>query len=79
MASHFTLQERRVLYRLKKSGRSKAEIAEALGRHRSTIYRELRRNAGGRGYRFQQAQQKAKERRLPCRREPKMNAPALEK
>ena len=51
MASHFTFQERQVLYRLKKAKRPQAEIAATLGRDRSTIYRELDRNAGGRGYR----------------------------
>ena len=77
MASYFTLQERQVLYRLNKLKRPKAEIAAVLGRDRSTIYRELSRNAGGRGYRPQQAQRKATERRLACRRERKMNDPEL--
>jgi len=73
MASHLTFEERQVLYRLNKANRPKPEIASILGRDRSTIYRELNRNAGGRGYRPQQAQRKADERRLACRREPKMN------
>lgn len=79
MASHLTIQERHVLYRLNKAKRPKSEIAATLGRNRSTIYRELRRNRGGRGYRPQQAQRKADERRLVCRREPKMNDPELRK
>jgi IS30 family transposase len=79
MASHFTFQEREILYRLKKAKRPKTEIAATLGRDRSTIYRELRRNAGGRGYRPQQAQRKAQQRRLACRREAKMNDPELKK
>ena len=49
MADHLTLTERQVLYRLKKKGESKAEIADLMGRHRSTIYRELKRNTGQRG------------------------------
>jgi IS30 family transposase len=61
------------LYRLLKAGKSKAEIAELMGRSRSTIYREIERNTGGRGYRPKQAQRKAEERRRRCRREPKMN------
>jgi IS30 family transposase len=77
MASHLTFEERQVLYRLNKAKRPKPEIAAILGRDRSTIYRELNRNAGGRGYRPQQAQRKADERRLACRREPKMNDPEL--
>lgn len=79
MASHFTLQERQILYRLNKAKRPKAEIAAVLGRDRSTIYRELSRNRGGRGYRPQQAQRTADRRRLACRREPKMNDPELRK
>lgn len=79
MASHFTFQERQVLYRLNQANRPKAEIAAVLGRDRSTIYRELSRNMGGRGYRPKQAQRKADQRRLACRREPKMNDPELKK
>lgn len=79
MASHFTFEERQVLYRLNKEQRPKAEIAAILGCDRSTIYRELGRNRGGRGYRPKQAQRKAEERRLVCRRQPKMNDPELRK
>jgi IS30 family transposase len=73
MASHLTFQEREFLYRLLKAKKPKAEIAELMGRDRSTIYREIKRNTGGRGYRPKQAQRKADQRRLRCRREPKMN------
>jgi IS30 family transposase len=55
----------------------KSEIARLMGRDRSTIYREIERNTGGRGYRPKQAQRKADERRLRCRRESKMNDPKL--
>ncbi len=72
MADHFTSAERKILYGLYKKGKSKAEIAELMGRHRSTIYRELRRNKGQRGYRHKQAQRLADERRLACRRPRKM-------
>ena len=51
MARHFTLQEREFLDRLRKKGKTKKEIAELMGRDRSTIYRELGRNSGQRGYR----------------------------
>jgi len=51
MASHLTFKEREVLFRMNRKGIAKSEIAEALGRDRSTIYRELARNTGGRGYR----------------------------
>jgi IS30 family transposase len=73
MAKHLTFEERGILYRLKQEGRSKTEIAKILGRDRSTIQRELKRNSGGRGYRPKQAQRLTEERRLACRREPKLN------
>lgn len=79
MACHLTFQEREILYRLNQAKRPKAEIAEVLGRDRSTVYRELNRNTGGRGYRPKQAQRKADERRLACRGEPKMKDPQLKK
>jgi IS30 family transposase len=73
MANHFTIEERRVLYQLNKRGTPKDEMARLLGRNRSTIYRELVRNKGGRGYRPRQAQRLADERRLRCRRPRKMS------
>jgi transposase, IS30 family len=72
MADHVTLVERQFLYRLKKEGKSKAEIAALLGRHRSTVYRELKRNTGQRGYRPKQAQRLTNQRRQACRRPRKM-------
>ncbi len=75
MARHLMFQEREVLYRLKKHGKSKAEIARVLGRDRSTIGRELARNTGGRGYRPKQAQRLAAERREVCRRPCKLDDP----
>jgi IS30 family transposase len=75
MASHLTYAERWFLYRLKKKGMSDTKIAELMGRHRSTIYRELSRNRGQRGYRPQQAQGLANERRLASRRPHKMDDP----
>lgn len=46
-----------------KAGYTKQQIAEELGRHPSTIGRELNRNTGLRGYRPQQAQRLAEERK----------------
>lgn len=77
MASHLTFQERKILYRMKKAGKPFREIAEALGRDRSTIYREVNRNTGGRGYRPQQAQHLAEERRKACRRTAKLSHPVI--
>lgn len=42
---------------------SESQIAKDMGVHRSTINRELKRNSGQRGYRYNQAQQKAQLRR----------------
>lgn len=41
---HLDLDERRQIYQLVATGRSVPQIAAALQRHRSTIYRELKRN-----------------------------------
>lgn len=79
MARHLSFQEREILYRMKRLEKTIREIAETLGRHRSTIYRELARNTGGRGYRPQQAQRLAEERREVCRQPAKMNHPQLKK
>ena len=75
MASHLTFAERQFLYLLKKKGKSNTEIANLIGRHRSTVCRELNRNTGRRGYRPQQAQRLADERRLASRRPHKMDDP----
>ena len=75
MANHLTFQERQFLYRLKRKGKTNPEIAELMGRDRSTIHRELKRNAGQRGYRPKQAQRLADERRLASRRPHKMDDP----
>lgn len=63
MACHFTLEERVRLSELKGRGQSQAEIAHALGRHPSTISRELRRNNQDCGYMPVAAQSQAEERR----------------
>jgi transposase, IS30 family len=51
--SQLDLDERRTLFRLVEARRPVGEIAERLGRHRSTVYRELGRNRfrdGDRGF-----------------------------
>jgi IS30 family transposase len=58
-----TQEQRYQIYALKKTGHSRTEIAEVIGVHKSTVSRELGRNRGGRGYRPQQAQQMAIDRR----------------
>ena len=54
--------ERQRIYFLRKQGFSLRKIAEDLSRSPSTILREVKRNSGGRGYRFAQAQRKARQR-----------------
>jgi transposase, IS30 family len=73
MASHFTFTERRVLQGLLKRDLPKAEVAQLMNRHVSTIYRELRRNGGARGYRAGHAQRRAEARRQASRRPSKLS------
>jgi IS30 family transposase len=72
MAHHFTVEERVILYGLLKTKIPKKNIAEIMQRDRSTIYREIKRNSGLRGYQPKQAQRKAEQRRLKSRRSCKM-------
>jgi hypothetical protein len=53
--TQLTQEERYQIHALKQTGHSQTEIAVMLGRHKSTISRELSRNQGMRGYRPQQA------------------------
>lgn len=54
--SQLTYNQRYHIYTFLKAGFCQTEIAEAIGLHKSTISRELRRNRGGKGYRPKQAQ-----------------------
>lgn len=54
--------ERHTIYLMRKAEYNQVQIAEALGCSQSTISRELSRNHGERGYRFQQAEHKAQNR-----------------
>ncbi|CAK8716019.1 MAG: Helix-turn-helix domain-containing protein [Candidatus Electronema aureum] len=60
--TQLTEAERNQIYALKQAGHQKSAIALQLGRHRSTIGRELQRNCGERGW-PQQAQQLSGQRR----------------
>ena len=62
--TQLTREERYQIYILKKTGQMQKEIAHMLGRNKSTISRELRRNRGLRGYRPKQAHECAVARRL---------------
>ncbi len=53
--SQLTLEQRYGIYTLLKTGHNQSKIAEVIGVHKSTVYRELKRNHGRRGYRYKQA------------------------
>jgi IS30 family transposase len=63
MAKHFTESEREELARLHWREYTSDEIARRMGRHRSTIYRELKRNSTNGVYFPCQAQRQAERRR----------------
>lgn len=62
-----TQEQRYQIYAMKKIGFSQTEIAAEIGVHKSTISREIGRNAGGKGYRPQKAQRFAEARRQKAR------------
>ena len=61
--TQLTREERYQISALKAVGQSKMQIAKVLGRHKSTIGREMTRNCGLRGYRPKQADNFASNRR----------------
>lgn len=70
--NHLTMDERNVIYRMQWQGYSDAEIARCLGRHRSTIGRECKRNRSYKGsYDAGTAQALANSRRRAHLRRPK--------
>ncbi len=60
---HLTRDQRCQLYTLKARGDSMIFIAKELKMSRSSLYREISRNSGELGYRYEQADRKAKKRR----------------
>jgi len=76
---HCTLVERGKLEVLLSQGMSYAGIARLLGRHPSTVSREVRRNGSPSGYRAERAQKRCRARRKPCRPKAKLeHAPLRE-
>jgi IS30 family transposase len=69
---HLTYEERHTISTLRRNGSKPSHIAQQLGRHVSTINRELRRNATLKGgYQYRYAHSKARQRSLQadCRTE----------
>jgi transposase, IS30 family len=77
MASHLSIEEREVISQMRFGRRKARGIARRLGRHRSTIYRELARNRDSRGYSAVRAQRRAVERRRQRPLVGKMDRPKL--
>ncbi|MEE9494599.1 MAG: IS30 family transposase, partial [Gammaproteobacteria bacterium] len=59
---HLSLEERHYIELSMKNEMAQTEIATTLGRSQSTIYREVSRNKGLKGYRHKQADRLAKQR-----------------
>ena len=70
--THLSQSERYQISALLKAGHGLSEIANILRRHRSTIYREVSRNSGLRGYRPKQAEVLASQRSERSRNAPKI-------
>ena len=65
--NHLSQNERYQIFSLMKEGLNCTQIANNLGRSKSTISREIRRNKGGRGYRPKQADRLPQERSIGSR------------
>jgi len=77
MASHLSLEEREVIAHMHRAGSTQTQIADRLGRHKSTISRELRRNRSPNGYWAVAAQRKAGRRRSERPWKAKMDRPEV--
>lgn len=75
--THLTPIERGQIQALNSEKKSLSYIAEILGRHKSTISRELQRNRAPKGYDAQRAQKQYKKRREDCRPKKKLAHRAL--
>ena len=74
---HVTRDKRSQIEALKARGCSIRSMAKQLGHHPSTISREIKRNSGKRGYRLNQADSKAVERRRAVSINPHKMTPGL--
>jgi len=71
---HFTMAERGKIEIMVEQGMSSAAIAEKLGRHRTSVMREIRRNRSKTGYHAEKAQKQYIRRRKACRPKGKLNS-----
>lgn len=74
---HLTCEQRCQIYALLKSGHTQSHIARQIGVDASTISRELARNSGTSGYRFDQAHAAASGRRHAASSTPRKMTPAV--
>jgi len=74
---HLDRDQRCQLDTLKGRGDPLVIVAQVLGVHRSSTYRELKRNTGKRGYRHKQADEKARQRRNTACQAKKKMIPAI--
>lgn len=74
---HVTRDIRSQIYALKAIDMPLREIAKIVERDVSTISREIKRNMGGRGYRYKQANEKAIERRQKASKQSKKLTPEI--
>jgi transposase, IS30 family len=79
MYHHIDQEERYHIFGLSKGGESVRDIAKSLGRHHSTVYRELKRNRGMKGYRPQQAHEKSCKRRKVASSSPRIDEAVYER
>lgn len=75
--SHLTYEERCHIYAYLKSGKSKRQISILIGCSHTTINKEIRRNTGKRGYRNDQANKQALNRRAIASSTPKKMTPEV--
>ena len=76
--NHLSQNERYQIFSLIKAGLNCTQSAEILGRSKSPISREIRRNKGGRWYRPKQADQLARERSQLIRKARRIEPGVLE-
>jgi IS30 family transposase len=60
---HLREEDRGVIYRMNKAGKTQPEIAQAIGFGQSAVSKELKRNKGKKGYRPKQAHEKSTKRK----------------